>query len=112
MQTVDLTKCTPDDLERFEALLGPLAGTSGDDAEGDTAGEGEAGAEHERQRVAQDAERIRERCQTLAGFVREARHFVEPNSSYVHGWHFDAIPGGPHRRQDQPPAALSPDWFV
>ena len=48
-------------------------------------------AEEERQRVALDAERIRERCQTLSGFIREAWHVVEPNSTYVHGWHLDAI---------------------
>lgn len=48
-------------------------------------------AEAERHRVAQDAERIRERCQTLSGFIREAWHVVEPNSTYVHGWHLDAI---------------------
>jgi hypothetical protein len=41
--TVDLTNATDEDLERLEALFGPLAGAPGDDAEGDTAGEGEAG---------------------------------------------------------------------
>lgn len=48
-------------------------------------------AERERQQLAHDAERIRERCKTLSGFVREAWHVVEPNSAYVHGWHLDAI---------------------
>ncbi len=48
-------------------------------------------AEAERSRVRQDGERIRARCQTLAGFVREAWHVVEPNSTYVHGWRLDAI---------------------
>ncbi|GAA2867382.1 phage terminase large subunit [Aminobacter niigataensis] len=48
-------------------------------------------AEAERERVARDAERIRARCQTLSGFVREAWHVVEPNSTFVHGWHLDAI---------------------
>jgi len=48
-------------------------------------------AEAERQRVRLDGERIRARCQTLAGFVREAWHVVEPNSTYIHGWHLDAI---------------------
>ena len=48
-------------------------------------------ADAERQRVAQDAERIRERCKTLSGFVREAWHVVEPSSTYIHGWHLDAI---------------------
>lgn len=48
-------------------------------------------SEAERQRIAQDGERIRANCQTLAGFIREAWHVVEPNSTYVHGWHLDAI---------------------
>ncbi|MGP9819199.1 phage terminase large subunit [Salinarimonas sp. NSM] len=47
--------------------------------------------ERERERVAKDGERIRARCQTLAGFIREAWHIVEPGSAYVHGWHIDAI---------------------
>lgn len=41
--------------------------------------------------MAQDGERIRERCRTLAGFIREAWHVLEPNNAYVHGWHIDAI---------------------
>lgn len=45
----------------------------------------------ERDRVSQDAERIRDRCRTLAGFVREAWHVLEPTQPYVHGWHIDAI---------------------
>ena len=48
-------------------------------------------AARERERLAKDAERIRARCQTLAGFVRETWHVVEPNSTFVHGWHLDAI---------------------
>jgi predicted phage terminase large subunit-like protein len=48
-------------------------------------------AERERQRIADSAERIRENCQTLSGFIREAWHVVEPNSTYIHGWHLDAI---------------------
>jgi predicted phage terminase large subunit-like protein len=48
-------------------------------------------AQRERDSVAKDAERIRARCQTLAGFVREAWHVVEPNSTFVHGWHLDAV---------------------
>ncbi len=48
-------------------------------------------AERERDRVKRDAEAIRARCQTLAGFIREAWHVVEPSSDYVHGWHLDAI---------------------
>lgn len=43
IQTVDLTNMSPDDLDRLEALFGPLAGAAGDDAEDDPAGEGEAG---------------------------------------------------------------------
>jgi phage terminase small subunit len=34
IQTVDLTNVSADDLERLEALFGPLAGGSGDDDEG------------------------------------------------------------------------------
>lgn len=45
----------------------------------------------ERDRVANDAERIRERCQSLAGFVRESWHVLEPTNPYLHGWHIDAI---------------------
>lgn len=30
-------------------------------------------------------------CQSLAGFVREAWHVLEPNARYVHNWHIDAI---------------------
>lgn len=48
-------------------------------------------AERERERIAKDAERIRARCQTLAGFVREAWHVLEPTQPYIHGWHIDAI---------------------
>lgn len=48
-------------------------------------------ASAERERVSRDAEKIRARCQTLAGFVREAWHVVEPNNVYIHGWHIDAI---------------------
>jgi predicted phage terminase large subunit-like protein len=42
-------------------------------------------------RIAADAERIREQCRSLAGFVREAWHVVEPAVDYAHGWHIDAI---------------------
>ncbi len=48
-------------------------------------------AEQDRSAVAKDAERIRARCQTLAGFVREAWHVLEPRAQYIHGWHIDAI---------------------
>jgi hypothetical protein len=36
--TVDLTNATDEDLDRLEALFGPLAGTAGDDDEGDPRG--------------------------------------------------------------------------
>lgn len=38
-----------------------------------------------------DLDRVRERCRTLAGFTREAWPQLEPNTTYVHGWHIDAI---------------------
>lgn len=41
IQTVDLTNVSADDLNRLEALFGPLAGGPGDDDEGDPSGEGE-----------------------------------------------------------------------
>lgn len=31
------------------------------------------------------------RCQSLANFVREAWKVLEPQASYIHGWHIDAI---------------------
>lgn len=45
----------------------------------------------ERDRVARDAEKIRARCQTLAGFVREAWHVLEPNNALKWSWHLDAM---------------------
>lgn len=48
-------------------------------------------AEAERERVSRDAEKIRAKCQTLAGFVREAWHVLEPNAPLIWGWHLDAI---------------------
>jgi predicted phage terminase large subunit-like protein len=48
-------------------------------------------AEEERQRVLHSAEAIRGRCQSLAGFVREAWPVLEPDTDYVHNWHIDAI---------------------
>lgn len=48
-------------------------------------------AQAERDRVSKDAERIRARCQTLSGFIREAWHVLEPSQPYIHGWHVDAI---------------------
>jgi predicted phage terminase large subunit-like protein len=47
--------------------------------------------EQERQRVARDAERIRSRCQSLSGFVREAWHVLEPNAPLIWNWHLDAL---------------------
>jgi predicted phage terminase large subunit-like protein len=47
--------------------------------------------EAERRRRAENAESIRQRCRTLAGFVREAWHVLEPSNPYIHGWHVDAI---------------------
>lgn len=40
IQTLDLTHLSEDDLSRLETILGPLAGSAGDDDEGDTGGEG------------------------------------------------------------------------
>jgi hypothetical protein len=48
-------------------------------------------AEAERERIAKDAERIRARCQTLAGFFREAWHVLEPQATLAWNWHLDAI---------------------
>lgn len=42
IQTVDLTNMSDDDLTRLEAIFGPLAGATGDDADEDQGGEGEA----------------------------------------------------------------------
>lgn len=47
--------------------------------------------EAERERISRDAEIIRERCNTLSGFVREAWHVLEPSQPYVHGWHVGAL---------------------
>jgi phage terminase small subunit len=41
IQTVDLTNMSDDDLNRLEALFGPLAGAAGGDDEADQGGEGE-----------------------------------------------------------------------
>lgn len=43
IQHVDLTNLSTDDLDRLEAIFGPLAGATGDDDAADPAGEGEAG---------------------------------------------------------------------
>ena len=48
-------------------------------------------AEAELRQTAENAEAIRLRCKTLAGFVREAWHVLEPGNAHLHGWHIDAI---------------------
>jgi predicted phage terminase large subunit-like protein len=48
-------------------------------------------AEAERERVRSDADGIRARCETLTGFVREAWRVLEPEATYHHSWHIDAI---------------------
>ena len=48
-------------------------------------------ADRERDRVARDSEGIRERSRSLAGFIREGWHVLEPSQPYVHGWHIDAL---------------------
>lgn len=45
----------------------------------------------EQQRTEEDVEASLERCKTLAGFVKDAWHVVEPTENYVHGWHIDVI---------------------
>ena len=45
----------------------------------------------ELRRVERDAVKIRKKCETLVGFVREAWHLLEPDAVYVHSWHIDAI---------------------
>lgn len=47
--------------------------------------------EKARRGVERDAVKIRKKCETLAGFVREAWHIMEPDAVYVHSWHIDAI---------------------
>jgi predicted phage terminase large subunit-like protein len=48
-------------------------------------------AERRREALARDADAIRGRCSSLAGFVRSAWHVLEPSQPYVHGWHISAI---------------------
>ncbi len=48
-------------------------------------------AEAERIERHQNADAIRSRCTTLAGFVREAWPVLEPGAPYIHGWHIDVI---------------------
>lgn len=48
-------------------------------------------ADAERRRVSDHAEAIRSRCRTLAGFMREAWHILEPHTPLIWSWHLDAI---------------------
>ncbi|PJI54723.1 terminase [Methylobacterium radiotolerans] len=48
-------------------------------------------AEQARRSEKAERERIRTRCASLAGFVQEAWHVLEPNQPYVHGWHIEAL---------------------
>jgi predicted phage terminase large subunit-like protein len=48
-------------------------------------------AERQRRDIEQNAELIRGRCGTLAGFVREAWKVLEPNQPLVWNWHLDAL---------------------
>ena len=47
----------------------------------------------EREKGKQDRsiEAVRARCESLAGFVMEAWHVLEPEARYVHSWHVDAV---------------------
>src|SRR4051812_36074400 len=47
--------------------------------------------DEERRELENNLETIRQRCSTLAGFVREAWHVLEPEARYVPNWHIDAI---------------------
>jgi predicted phage terminase large subunit-like protein len=52
----------------------------------------EAALAEARHRALRDnLELTRARCDSLAGFVREAWHILEPTQRYVHNWHIDAI---------------------
>jgi predicted phage terminase large subunit-like protein len=53
--------------------------------------EAEEGREAERRRLERDFFAIRERCESLAGFVREAWRVLEPNTPLVWNWHLDAL---------------------
>lgn len=44
-----------------------------------------------RERTARDADQIRARCATLAGFMREAWAVLEPSTPLIWNWHLDAI---------------------
>src|SRR6185312_5106810 len=47
--------------------------------------------EAERRRIEKNAEAIRSRCGSLAGFVREAWHVLEPSTRLIWNWHLDAL---------------------
>lgn len=47
--------------------------------------------ERQRRDTVRNAAAIRARCETLAGFVCEAWHVLEPNARYMHNWHIDAM---------------------
>jgi len=53
--------------------------------------EAEEAREAERLRIERDFFAIRQRCETLAGFVKEAWRVLEPNTPLVWNWHLDAI---------------------
>ncbi|MEE7489852.1 hypothetical protein [Methylobacterium oryzae] len=48
-------------------------------------------AEQARRRERAERDRIGTRCASLAGFVQEAWHVLEPNQPYVHGGHIEAL---------------------
>jgi predicted phage terminase large subunit-like protein len=48
-------------------------------------------AEAERRRIAADFFAIRQRCERLSGFVREAWHVLEPTNPLKWSWHLDAM---------------------
>lgn len=47
--------------------------------------------EAERRALRENLELIRDRCTSLAQFVREAWHILEPNTKLVWNWHLDAL---------------------
>lgn len=47
--------------------------------------------ERERQRIAENYEAIRNKCQSLSGFIEEGWHVLEPNKLFVPNWHIDLI---------------------
>jgi hypothetical protein len=68
----------------------------------------------------EDLEAARDRCRTLAGFVREAWHVLEPTTRYVHDWHHDVIsehleaihPGEITRLQINQPPGTAKSFFA